>query len=114
MAATARIVLRDWSIGKFDRYMTLPTPVIKTATAPPDSSITAKLADLCDNLTQFYANDEAILSTIKMRKERHKQGGLVKFAYGSIDPWKVAVEEPMSNIHVCMYLLSMSMSDHCL
>ena len=98
MAAAARIVLRDWSIGKFDRYTTPPTPVIKTATAPPESSITAKLGDPCDNLTQFYANDEAILSTIKTRKEKRKQGGIVKFAYGSIDPRKVAVEEPWNGL----------------
>ena len=98
MATAARIVLRDWSIGKFDRYTTPPTPVIKTATAPPESSITAKLGDPCDNLTQFYANDEAILSTIKTRKEKRKQGGIVKFAYGSIDPRKVAVEEPWNGL----------------
>jgi nuclear GTP-binding protein len=93
LAAAARIVLRDWSIGKFDRYTTPPAPVINTATAQSESSITAKPADSCDNITQLYANDEAILSTIRTRKERRKQGGIVKFAYGSIDSRKVAVEE---------------------
>jgi nuclear GTP-binding protein len=98
LAAAARIVLRDWSIGKFDRYTTPPAPVIKTAPAQSESSITAKLADPCDNITQLYANDEAILSTIRTRKERRKQGGLVKFTYGSIDSRKVAVEELWSGL----------------
>ena len=97
MASAARIVLRDWSIGKFDRYTT-PPAAINTTTAQSESSITAKLADSCDNITQLYVNDEAILSTIQTRKERCKQGGLVKFAYGSIDPRKVAVEEPWNGL----------------
>jgi nuclear GTP-binding protein len=99
LAGAARIVLRDWSIGKFDRYTTPPSaPVINTATAQSESSITAKLANPCDNITQLYVNDEAILSTIQTRKERRKQGGLVKFAYGSIDPRKVAVDEPWNGL----------------
>ena len=97
MASAARIVLRDWSIGKFDRYTT-PPAAVNTATAQSESSTTAKLANPCDNITQLYVNDEAILSTIQTRKERCKQGGLVKFAYGSIDPRKVAVEEPWNGL----------------
>jgi nuclear GTP-binding protein len=83
LAGAARIVLRDWSIGKFDRYTTPPSapPVINTATTTLSES-------------SLYVNDEAILSTIQTRKERRKKGGLVRFAYGSIDPRKVAVEEP--------------------
>ena len=91
MAAAARIVLRDWSIGKFDRYTTPPAPVTNTATAQSESFITTKLADPCDNITQHYVNDEVILSSIRTRKERRKQGGIVKFTYGSIDSRKVAV-----------------------
>ena len=102
MASAARIVLRDWSIGKFDRYTTPPsasapvTPVTgNAATAQSESStIMAKLVNnSCDNIAQFYVKDEVILSTIQTRKERRKQGGLVKFAYGSIDFRKVAMEE---------------------
>ena len=99
MAAAARIVLRDWSIGKFDRYTTPPpATVINTSTAQSESSKTAKLADPSDDIIQLYANDEAILSTVKTRKERRKQGGLVKFAYGSIDPRRLAVEEPWNGL----------------
>ena len=98
MAAAARIVLRDWSIGKFDRYTTPPAPVINTATSQSESSITANFAGFCDDITQLYVNDEAILSTIRTRKERRKQGGLVKFAYGSIDLRKVAVEDPWNGL----------------
>ena len=99
MAAAARIVLRDWSIGKFDRYTTPPpATVIDISTGHSESSKTAKLADPSDDIIQLYANDEAILSSIKTRKERRKQGGLVKFAYGSIDPRRVAVEEPWNGL----------------
>ena len=80
MASAARIVLRDWSIGKFDRYTT-------PSAAPAQSSITA---DPCDDITQLYVHDEAILSTVQTRKERRKQGGLVRFVYISIDPRRVA------------------------
>ena len=84
MAGAARIVLRDWSIGKFDRFTTPSSapPVINTAAATTQSE------------SSLYVNDEAILSTIQTRKERRKRGGLVRFTYGSIDPRKVAVEEP--------------------
>lgn len=50
-AGAARIVLRDWSIGKFARY-----------TMPPGSSTT----------TSSSANDEGILATLKSRKELRK------------------------------------------
>lgn len=82
-------MLRDWSLGNFTRYTTPP------ATSPQSSTAAAaELRNLEDNITQLYANDEAILSIVQTRKERRKQGGLVRFASGSIDPRKVAVEEP--------------------
>ena len=82
MAAAARIVLRDWSIGKFDRYTT-PSAPTNTATAQ-SSSITAKLVNPCDK-SLSSVNDEAILSSVQTRKERRKQGCLIKLGYGSID-----------------------------
>jgi nuclear GTP-binding protein len=96
LAGAARIVLRDWSIGRFDRYTTPPATIINTATATAqtESSVTEKL----DNITPLYVNDEAILSSIMTRKERRKQGGLVKFACGSIESRKVAVEEPWNGL----------------
>ena len=105
MASAARIVLRDWSIGKFDRYTTPPSSAaasVKTATAQSSTTITAKPTDnpCDDDITRLYANDEAILSTIPTRKERRKRGGLVKFVCcgSGIDPRKVAVEEPWNGL----------------
>ncbi|KAF8816517.1 P-loop containing nucleoside triphosphate hydrolase protein [Phlegmacium glaucopus] len=95
LAGAARIVLRDWSLGKFNRYTTPPAPTVD-ATAAAQLSI--KLANPDENITQLYSNDEGILSVIQTRKERRKQGGLVKFASGSIDPRKAAVEEPWSGL----------------
>ena len=94
MNGAARIVLRDWSLGKFMRYTT--PPVINTAAA--QSSITTNITKLGDDITQLYANDEAILSKVQTRKERRKQGSLVKFSYESIDPRKAVVEEPWNGM----------------
>ena len=69
-----------------------------TVNATAESSITAKLTDHGDSIAQLYTKDEAILSVIQTRKERRKQGGLVKFACGSIDPRKVVVEEPWNGL----------------
>ena len=104
MASAARIVLRDWSIGKFDRYTTPPSSAtsVKTGTAQTSTTITAKLTDNPgdDEITRLYVNDEAILSTIPTRKERRKRGGLVKFVCcgSGIDSRKVVVEEPWNGL----------------
>jgi len=76
------------------RYTT--PPGVNAAAA--QSSITAKLTKLGDDITQLYTNDEAILSMVQTRKERRKQGGLIKFSHGSIDLRKVAVEEPWNGM----------------
>ena len=93
MNGAARIVLRDWTLGNFPRYTTPPAQADNVTAA--QSSTLAKVGD---SITQLYANDEAILSVIKTRKERRKQGGLVKFKCGSIDPRKAAVEQPWNGL----------------
>ena len=89
-------MLRDWNLGKLTRYTTPPALSVNATAA--QSSLTVKLTKLGDDLAHIYTSDEAILSTIQTKKERRKQGGIVKFAYGSIDPRKVAVKEPWDGL----------------
>lgn len=81
LTGAARIVLRDWSLGKLARYT--------TASAPAPSSDNAAL-----DVAKLYANDEPILASLKTRKEMRKAGGVVKFSPGAVETRKVAVDEP--------------------
>ena len=81
MTGAARIVLRDWSLGKLARYT--------TASAPAPSSDNAAL-----DVAKIYTNDEPILASLKTRKEMRKAGGVVKFSAGAVETRKVAVDEP--------------------
>ena len=90
MNGAAQIVLRDWIFGDTRLH-----PLKVNATAAAQSSASVKVGD---SITQLYANDEAILSVIQTRKERRKQGGLVKFECGSIDPREAAVEQPWNGL----------------
>ncbi|KAJ6567276.1 hypothetical protein DFH09DRAFT_1314392 [Mycena vulgaris] len=74
LTGAARIVLRDWSIGKFPRY-TVP-PASTAPTSAPTSS------------------DEAALATLQPRKDIRKARGLVKLKCGAIETRKASVEEP--------------------
>lgn len=92
MNGAARIVLRDWSLGKIMRFTTPPVSAVNATVT--QSSPAAKLANLGDSISQLYVNDEAIISIVQTRKERRKQGGLVAFTTcGSIDPRKAVMEE---------------------
>jgi nuclear GTP-binding protein len=77
-AGAARIVLRDWSIGKFARY------TVPLGTIDPGS---------------MEAGDEEVLATLRSRKELRKAGDvkLVKLQAGEVDKrdveWDVAWEE---------------------
>ncbi|KAF8845573.1 hypothetical protein BDN67DRAFT_961152 [Paxillus ammoniavirescens] len=77
-AGAARIVLRDWSTGKFARY-TLPLGTFDSAS--------------------MEAGDEEVLATLRSRKELRKAGDvkLVKLQAGEVDKrdveWDVAWEE---------------------
>lgn len=87
------MVLRDWSLGRFQRYT---TPLAQAVNAAAAQSSTLAKAD--DSNTQLYADDEAILSITQTRKERRKQGGVVKFDCGSIDLRKAAVDQPWNGL----------------
>ena len=80
MTGAARIVLRDWSLGKLARYT--------TASAPAPSSDNATL-----DVAKLYTNDEPNLASLKTRKEMRKAGGVVKFSAGAVETRKVAVDE---------------------
>lgn len=81
LTGAARIVLRDWSLGKLARYT--------TASSPAPSSDNAAL-----DAAKLYTNDEPILASLKTRREMRKAGGVVKFSAGAVDTRKVAVDEP--------------------
>ncbi|KAF7330775.1 Guanine nucleotide-binding protein-like 3 [Mycena venus] len=73
LTGAARIVLRDWSVGKFPRY-----------TLPPSS----------ESSTPLSAADEAVLGTLQSRKDMRKARGLVKFTCGVMETRKASVDEP--------------------
>ncbi|KAJ7179512.1 GTP-binding protein [Mycena filopes] len=75
LTGAARIVLRDWSIGKFPRY-TVPPPLDASAAATPLS-----------------ASDEAVLATLQTRKDLRKSKGLVKLTCGVVETRKAAEEQ---------------------
>ena len=78
VAGAARIVLRDWSTGKLPRYT---VPAAKTSTSPADSS-----------LSDIYAQDDEVLTTLTPRKELRKSSGLVKLVAGSLEDRRVDLE----------------------
>ncbi|KAH9853944.1 hypothetical protein C2E23DRAFT_727751 [Lenzites betulinus] len=82
LTAASRLVLRDWSTGKFARY-----------TTPPTSSATS---DPASPLAEIYAKDATILARLATRKELRKTGGLVKLRAGVVDARRVTLDESYS------------------
>jgi nuclear GTP-binding protein len=78
LTGAARIVLRDWSVGKFPRF----TPPAACETSP----------ELTPSLVELYGKDEETLSTLKTRKDIRKSIGLVKLVAGCIESRKADVE----------------------
>ncbi|KAF9474929.1 hypothetical protein BDN70DRAFT_884317 [Pholiota conissans] len=96
LTGAARIVLRDWSVGKLSHY-TIPSPKSITHTTPAEPS-NSKSDTL---LAHLYANDEAVLAGIPTRKEKRKEGGLVKLtATNSADERKAAIEQDWAGLEV--------------
>ncbi|KIM83958.1 hypothetical protein PILCRDRAFT_420239 [Piloderma croceum F 1598] len=81
LAGAARIVLRDWSVGKFPRFT--PAPTI---------SETLVLTQRTGALAKLYIEDQKTLATLETRKEMRKRIGLVKLVAGHTDIRKVDVE----------------------
>ncbi|KDR74391.1 hypothetical protein GALMADRAFT_250307 [Galerina marginata CBS 339.88] len=101
LTGAARIVLRDWSIGKLSHYATPPTTSTSTPTVIPgtaESSSKSQLADAESFITQLYTKHEAILAGLPTRKEKRKQGGLVKLSSGVVDDRKTALEEDWAGL----------------
>ncbi|EED81127.1 predicted protein [Postia placenta Mad-698-R] len=78
LAGASRIVLRDWSTGKFPRY-TVPLSTTPTSTSDP------AFADA-------YTKDEELLSRLSTRKELRKGTGVVKLDAGEPEIRKVALD----------------------
>ncbi|TFY66015.1 hypothetical protein EVG20_g5076 [Dentipellis fragilis] len=74
LLSAARVVLRDWSTGKFPRY-TVPTSATGTAPTPAPE-------------------DEAVLARLATRKELRKAVGLVKMVPEAVDERAVELEAP--------------------
>ena len=92
LTGAARIVLRDWSVGKLAHF-TLPSPKSPAAPADPSTSERDPI------LAQLYENDEALLAGIPTRKEKRKEGGLVKLtASKSADERPAAVEQEWAGL----------------
>ncbi|KAJ7265837.1 hypothetical protein B0H12DRAFT_1099727 [Mycena haematopus] len=72
LTGAARIVLRDWSIGKFPRY-----------TVPPSESS-----------TPLSNADEKVLATLQTRKDMRKARGLVKLTSGAMETRKASIDLP--------------------
>ncbi|KAA1466062.1 hypothetical protein DENSPDRAFT_830806 [Dentipellis sp. KUC8613] len=72
LLSAARVVLRDWTTGKFPRY-TVPASATSAAPAP---------------------EDEAVLERLSTRKELRKAVGLVKMVPGAVDGRTVELEAP--------------------
>jgi nuclear GTP-binding protein len=82
LTAAARIVLRDWCIGKLLRYTT-PAPIEAVA------SVTTS-----DNL---YDRDEQILATVRPRKELRKLGS-VRLSPSAQETRVVALDAPWISV----------------
>ncbi|GJE84787.1 nuclear GTP-binding protein [Phanerochaete sordida] len=80
LVGAARILLRDWSTGRFPRF-TLP--------GPSDASTSEN-----SEFASVYATDEKILSALPTRKERRKATGVVKLAPSPLEARKIALEVP--------------------
>ncbi|KZT12640.1 uncharacterized protein LAESUDRAFT_766146 [Laetiporus sulphureus 93-53] len=72
LAGASRLILRDWSTGKFPRYTMAPSPS-PTSVEPP-----ASLAD--------------ILARLPTRKEMRKAGGIVKLKAGESESRRVVLD----------------------
>ena len=80
----ARLVLRDWSIGKLPRYAVPPAPQdATTATDCGDSALAA-----------IYTNDAALLERLVTRKELRRSRDVVRLSSGRADERALALEAP--------------------
>ncbi|CAA7270739.1 unnamed protein product [Cyclocybe aegerita] len=111
LAGAARVVLRDWSVGKLARFSTPPAPTstgtdsssAAEATSSEGSSSKSQTQSAADStirthFAQLYAKDDTILAALPTRKELRKKGGLVRFSPGAVDARRAAVEEDWAGL----------------
>ncbi|KAI0676739.1 hypothetical protein C8Q78DRAFT_1073527 [Trametes maxima] len=79
LGGAAKLVLRDWSSGKFARY-TMPS-------SPPSDPPSPDAA-----LFEIYSKDQTILSKLSTRKELRKAGGLIKLRASPVDTRKAVLD----------------------
>ncbi|KAJ3523723.1 hypothetical protein NM688_g8679 [Phlebia brevispora] len=77
VVGAARVLLRDWSTGKFPRY-----------TVPPATTAGSENGEFAEE----YANDEQVLATLTPRKELRKSSGLIKLKTGAVEDRKMDLE----------------------
>ncbi|GBE79130.1 hypothetical protein BKA93DRAFT_139941 [Sparassis latifolia] len=78
LSGASRIVLRDWSTGKFLRYTMPASP------APTSASDTAP--------AEVYAKDEEVVSRLFTLKEMRRAGGAIKMTAGPVETRKVVLD----------------------
>ncbi|KAG6864206.1 hypothetical protein C0991_011570 [Blastosporella zonata] len=83
LVGASRILLRDWSTGKFARYANPPTTSATPATQTKDAA-----------LKKLYESDAAILEMLIPRKELRKTVGLVKLISGEVNSRNAALQSP--------------------
>lgn len=81
LTGAARIVLRDWSTGKFPWF-----------TQPPPSADSSKETDA--EFADLYTADAEILEAAPTRKDMRRGDGLVKLTPGSPEERRAALEAP--------------------
>ncbi|KAI8984977.1 hypothetical protein BD414DRAFT_417885 [Trametes punicea] len=86
LAGASRLILRDWSSGKFARYTMPPS-------APSLEPSAISNLDSDSALTEVYAKDQSVLSKLSTRKELRKAGGLVKLRPGTIESRRTMLDE---------------------
>jgi len=93
LTGAARIVLRDWSSGKFSHYTTPPLPK-STSIAPVSAASESTSANPVNAaLEQLCEKDVSILGDLPTRRERRKGGGLVRLTAGIADQRRISVGE---------------------
>ncbi|KAM6495364.1 hypothetical protein JOM56_008070 [Amanita muscaria] len=76
-----KIVLNDWNSGKWSRYTTAPS----TESVVPTGD---------EALKNLYGRDEAVLATLRTRKEMRKAAGVVRLSPSEIECREVELEVP--------------------
>ncbi|KAG6867930.1 hypothetical protein C0993_009412 [Termitomyces sp. T159_Od127] len=85
LIGASRILLRDWSTGKFARYSIPPTTALSTTcNSDAQHSFFKKL----------HGSDVTILEVVLSKKELRKSVGLVKISSGEIDLRNVVLQDP--------------------